>query len=88
VYKVVLLSAADKFFCNLYVSNRSHYERIALALEILKKDPYQGKILRHKLKGKYSLWVGIYRIIYAIEKQNITVYILKIGHRRDIYRSS
>lgn len=31
---------------------------------------------------------GDYRIVYEIEDRVVTVWVVKIGHRRDVYRSS
>lgn len=41
-----------------------------------------------KLSGqdKYRLRQGRYRILYAIEDDNLEVYVTKIAHRKDIYR--
>ncbi len=86
MYKVILLPEAEKSYRKLSSSDRSHFHRVAQALESLKENPFQGKPLKHKLKGQFSLRVGIYRIIYTVEKQKITVYILDIGHRRYIYQ--
>jgi mRNA interferase RelE/StbE len=86
LYKVILLPEAEKFYKKLYTSDKSHFRRIAQALESLRRDPFQGKSLKHKLKGKYSLRVGSYRVIYVVEKRKITVYIFDIGLRRDVYQ--
>ena len=86
MYKIILLPEAQKFYKKLYYSDQSHFDRITQALHSLKTDPFQGKLLRHRLQDRYSLRVGIYRIIYRIEKQEVTVYILDIGHRRNIYQ--
>ncbi len=42
----------------------------------------------HKLSGekKYRLRQGDYRIIYSVDDDGKSVLIVKIGHRRDIYR--
>jgi len=34
----------------------------------------------------WSLRVGRYRVIYEIEEQALIVTVIKIGHRRDVYR--
>lgn len=34
----------------------------------------------------YRIRVGDYRVIYDIEQEKITILVLAIGHRRDIYR--
>mgnify|MGYP001395688602 CR=1 FL=1 len=60
--------------------------RIAHALEDLASDPYRGKILKANLKGLYSYRIGDYRIIYQIFKNKLIIQIIKVMHRRDVYR--
>lgn len=49
-------------------------------------DPLRfGLPLRRNLKGLMKLRVGGYRIIYSIEKETVTVHVIKIGHRREVY---
>jgi mRNA interferase RelE/StbE len=40
-----------------------------------------------KLTGldRYRLRRGKYRIVYSIQDQELTVWIVKIGHRKDVY---
>ncbi len=42
-----------------------------------------------KLSGKdwYRIRCGVYRILYAIKDFELIVYVIKIGHRKDVYRS-
>ena len=42
-----------------------------------------------KLSGqeKYRLRQGNYRIIYSIEDNQLIVWVVKVGHRREVYRS-
>ena len=41
-----------------------------------------------KLSGqeKYRIRQGMYRILYSIEDDRLIVYVVKVGHRRDVYR--
>ena len=41
-----------------------------------------------KLSGqeKYRIRQGRYRIVYSIEDQDLVVYVVKVGHRKDVYR--
>ena len=41
-----------------------------------------------KLSGqdKYRLRQGPYRILYSIEDQDLLVYVVKVAHRKDVYR--
>lgn len=49
------------------------------------RTPYPGMTLR----GGQHLWryrVGDYRIICSIEDQRVTVLVVDIAHRREVYR--
>ena len=55
--------------------------RIAIAT-----DPRDfGKPLLHELAGLWRYRVGDYRILCHIEDDKLTVLVLEIGHRSDIY---
>lgn len=51
----------------------------------IKENPLSGKALARELTGKYSYKVGVYRIIYKINKRDKKIYILTAGHRGIIY---
>tara|TARA_B100001248_G_scaffold226858_2_gene185023 strand:- start:1192 stop:1452 length:261 start_codon:yes stop_codon:yes gene_type:complete len=54
--------------------------------EKLMQDPVRyGLPLRRSLKGLMKLRVGDYRIIYSIQKKTVTVCVIKIGHRKEVY---
>ena len=41
-----------------------------------------------KLSGeeKYRIRIGNYRILYSIEDDVLFIYVVKVGHRREVYR--
>jgi len=41
-----------------------------------------------KLSGqeKYRIRQGRYRIVYSIEDRELVVFVVKVGHRKDVYR--
>ena len=86
-YKLILMPDAIVFYERIFKSDRKHFDRIKTALESLKQEPRKGKPLRFDFKGCYSLRVGFYRIIYQVNKHEVMVIILDIGHRKEIYRS-
>ena len=52
----------------------------------LMADPLRfGRPLRRNLKGLMKLRVGDYRVIYSIQRETVTVYVIKIGHRKEVY---
>ena len=50
----------------------------------LSKKPVSYPILKGEFAGLRKLRVGSYRVIYAILDENVVV--LRIGHRRDVYK--
>ena len=52
-------------------------------------DPIQfGLPLKKNLKGLMKLRVGNYRIVYSIQKRTIMVFVIKIGHRKEVYKKA
>ena len=45
-----------------------------------------GKMLRRELEGIWSARRGTYRVLYRINDQVDEVVVLRIDHRRDVYR--
>ncbi|MBB0997646.1 type II toxin-antitoxin system RelE/ParE family toxin [Dietzia maris] len=45
-----------------------------------------GKELRRELSGVYSARRGTYRILYRIDDDAREVLVLRVEHRRDVYR--
>ncbi len=60
------------------------HRRILEAIDMLKENPYEGKKLQGFDVGQWRFRVGDYRIRYDIIEE--MVFILRIGHRRDVYR--
>jgi len=60
--------------------------RIAIALDLLSKEPHRGIPLRGELKGLFKYRVGTFRIIYQLQKRKLIVTVIDIGHRKDVYR--
>jgi len=83
-YKIELSRSAEK---TLKALPKADLKKVVNALEMLAITPFPKGC--RKLSGYASLFrvrIGLYRIIYEIEEQIITIKILKIGHRKDVYR--
>lgn len=51
-------------------------------------DPHRvGKPLRRELEGIWSARRGTFRVLYRIDEARREVVVLRVEHRRDIYRS-
>ena len=84
--KIEFSHLASKEIEKIYRADRKLYSRLLTAIETLRADQYQGKRLKGRLCGDYSLRVGDYRVIYTIHKDELIVYIIDLGHRKEIYR--
>ena len=42
--------------------------------------------MRGKGLGLHRLRVGAYRIVYRVRWQQISILVIRIGHRREVYR--
>lgn len=67
------------------IKNR-YQHAISVALEEIKEDPTIGKPLERKLTGRFTYRVGVYRIIYTINKKDKIVTLLFAGHRAMVYQ--
>lgn len=46
----------------------------------------RGKPLQHELAGRWGARRGDYRIVYRLNDDARVMYVLKVGHRSDIFR--
>ena len=62
-------------------------KRIGRKIDVLKRDPRGSgtKKLRHE-KDYYRARTGDYRILYEIEDHIVTILVIGVGHRREVYR--
>jgi mRNA interferase RelE/StbE len=63
------------------------FKRLGEAISGLATDPMpQGCESVKNSEGLLRIRVGDYRIIYQVEDNVLTVVVVRIGHRREIYR--
>ena len=61
--------------------------RITHRIDELSLHPRPLGVERLKGAGNlYRLRVGDYRVIYAVEQDRLLILVVKVGHRREIYR--
>lgn len=60
--------------------------RIVTRIERLADDPRPPGSEKLSGEEKYRVRQGNYRIAYEIIDQELIIYVVKIGHRRDVYR--
>ena len=62
--------------------------KILKRIEALRAEPRPPGVEKLSGQEKYRIRQGVYRILYEIRNNELIVVVVKIGHRRDVYRSS
>ena len=83
VYEIFFKKSVRKDFASIPKKDgRKILERIAS----LGENPRPAGAKKISGQEKYRLRQGHYRIIYSIQDTEVTVWIVKVGHRKDVYR--
>jgi len=83
-YRVVIKPSASKEI--EAVGQKKDRQRIVLRIRSLGDNPRPFGC--EKLSGleRYRVREGSYRIVYSIDDKNLLVDVVKVGHRKDVYR--
>ena len=82
MFEVRLENPAKRF---LKKTDKKEQVRIIKKLRQLERNPELGKPLTGRLSGLWSLRFGKYRALYQIKKNKLLIFVLEIGHRKNIY---
>jgi mRNA interferase RelE/StbE len=82
-YKIYFKESVEKDFRKI---PKKDIKKILSRIKALAEDPRPPD--HEKLSGqeKYRIRQGLYRIIYSIQDKELTVWVVKVGHRKDVYR--
>ena len=64
-------------------------EKIDESFEILSISPFNELLHFRKIRGQnnhYRIRVGDYRIVYTATDSSLTILIIRVGHRKDVYK--
>ena len=71
---------------DLEVLPKKDVQRIMEAIRALAVDPRPQQSQKLSGREQYRLRQGAYRILYAIQDDVLIVTVVKVGHRREVYR--
>lgn len=68
--------------------DRKAQARILRAIHSLAEDPRRASNVKslRGADGSYRLRVGDYRVIYVLRDRELVVFVVRVGHRREVYR--
>lgn len=84
VYKIFFKDSVRK---DLDAIPKCDLQRIMERIGNLADDPRPAGSEKLSGQDKYRVRQGNYRIVYSIQDTELTVWIVKVGHRREVYRS-
>ena len=82
-YKIFFKKSVEKDF---NVIPKKDLKKILNRIETLAEDPRPSGCEKLTGQQRYRLRQGRYRILYSIQDDELTVWIVKVGHRKNIYR--
>ena len=66
--------------------NKQERIRVIAAIEQLAENPHIGKLLKGEFSGLRRIRSGNYRVIYEINEGEVLILVLRIAHRKQVYR--
>ena len=69
------------------IDQKKDRQRIVAGIRLLADDPRPPGC--EKLAGeddRYRIRVGRYRVIYSVGDEELVVVVVRVGHRKDVYR--
>ena len=82
-YTVIVVKKISKFIESL---SEPHYSAIIKVLVSLEENPRPFGYKKLTNDDKYRIRVGDYRILYKIFEDIVTVEIVKVSHRKEVYK--
>ena len=66
---------------------KAEVRRLLKRIEALRDDPRPAGC--EKLTGRelYRIRQGVYRVIYSVDDAAVVIEVIKVGHRREVYRT-
>jgi mRNA interferase RelE/StbE len=82
-YRIVFKKSVAK---DLRSIPKKEVQRILDAIQLLASDPRPPQSKKLSGQERYRFRQGNYRILYSIEDDKLIITVVRVGHRRDIYR--
>ena len=82
VYKILFRASVEKDFQGI---PRKEVEKILHRIEALAENPRPPGCEKLTGQERYRIRQGNYRVLYSIQDRELTVWVVKVGHRKEIY---
>jgi mRNA interferase RelE/StbE len=68
------------------IDNRKIRRNVAERIRALGENPRPPGCAKLTVSEGYRIRCGAYRVVYSIRDEQLVVFVVKIGHRNDVYR--
>jgi mRNA interferase RelE/StbE len=82
-YKVFIRTSATR---ELATIPKKSLQKIAGRIQSLEENPRPVGCEKLSAQERFRLRQGNYRIVYSIQDKDQSIYVVKIGHRKEVYR--
>jgi mRNA interferase RelE/StbE len=82
-YKIYFRESVEKDLSSI---PKKDLKRILKRIQMLADDPRPSGCEKLTGQERYRVRQGKYRIVYSIQDYELTIWVVKVGHRKDIYR--
>ena len=82
-YRVLFRRSVEKDLSDI---PKKDVRKILNRIKTLENDPRPPGSEKLTGQERYRLRQGRYRIVYSIQNDELTIWVVKIGHRKDVYR--
>jgi mRNA interferase RelE/StbE len=83
VYNIYFKESVEKDFIAI---PKKDIEKIFHRIEMLAENPRPSGCEKLTGQERYRVRQGRYRIVYSIRDKELTVWVVKVGHRKDVYK--
>lgn len=83
VYSISIKQSALKALQKIDSPQRA---RLIEAIDKLKTNPNAGSVLKGEFSGLRRIRIGDYRIVYEVQNQQLIILVVRVAHRREIYK--
>lgn len=82
-YEVKLKSSVKKQLKNI---DKKQAEKILVKIYMLSENPFPRGVDHLTGQKTYRIRIGDYRVIYEVHNKQLLVQVIRVGHRKDVYK--
>jgi mRNA interferase RelE/StbE len=82
-YNIFFKESVEKDFSGI---PKEDLKKILHQIDMLAENPRPAGCEKLTGQERYRIRRGHYRVVYSIQDRELTVWVVKVGHRKDVYK--